>query len=161
MNLTPNAPTPPRTRDYHQSQTPPYASHATVSFSKAHCCYKFQKFSSIVKLKPAFNPFLFSESMTVKNVGEFQFAKNGMLRHSLGGEVIFFFAAYYGFLLKRNALFVCLSCSLLPACPPADVGGRQWGWQWGQFSCQPEASSAQSYRGNFQFLGIFWGKSTC
>ena len=40
-----------------------------------HCCYKFQKLSSIAKLKPAFNPFLFSESMTVKNVGEFQFEK--------------------------------------------------------------------------------------
>ena len=52
-------------------------------------------------------------------------------------------------------LFVCLSCSLLPACPPANVGGRQWG----HFSCQPEASLAQSYRGNFQFWGIFWGKA--
>ena len=58
---------------------------------------------------------------------EFLFRKNGMLRHSLGGEVMFFFfAAYYGFLLELTALFVCLSCSWLPACPP-DVGGRQWG----------------------------------
>ena len=54
-----------------------------------------------------------------KNVGQ-----NGMLRHSLGGEVIFFFAAYYGVLLKFNDLFVYLSCFLLPACPP-EVGGRQ------------------------------------
>ena len=49
----------------------------------------------------------------------------GMLRHSLSREVIFF-AAYYGFLFELNALFVCLSNSLLPACPP-DVGGRQQG----------------------------------
>ena len=55
---------------------------------------------------------------------EKKITKNVMLRHSLGGEVIFFFAAYYGLLLELNALFVCLSCSLLPACPP-DVGGRQ------------------------------------
>ena len=41
----------------------------------------------------------------------------GMLRRSLGGEVIFFFAAYYGFLIELNAMFVCLSCSLLPAFP--------------------------------------------
>ena len=33
-----------------------------------------------------------------------------MLRHSLGGEVIFFFAAYCGFLLELSALFVSLSC---------------------------------------------------
>ena len=32
----------------------------------------------------------------------------GMLRHSLGGEVIFFFAALYCFLLELNALFVLM-----------------------------------------------------
>ena len=38
-----------------------------------------------------------------------------------GGSIFFFFAAFYDFLFGLNALFVCLSCSLLPACPP-DVG---------------------------------------
>ena len=34
---------------------------------------------------------------------------NGMSRHSLGGEVIFFFAALYCFLFELNALFVLLT----------------------------------------------------
>ena len=43
---------------------------------------------------------------------------------SIGQVIVFLFAAYFGFLLEVNALFFCLSCSLLPACPPS-VGGRQ------------------------------------
>ena len=42
--------------------------------------------------------------------------------HSTGN--FFFFAAYCGILLELTTLFVCLSCLLLPACPP-NVGGRQ------------------------------------
>ena len=53
------------------------------------------------------------------------FSLNGMLRHSLEGEVCFFFAAYCGFLLELRALFKCLSCLLLPACP-IDVGGNKF-----------------------------------
>ena len=60
-----------------------------------------------------------NEKSTIMEVAE----NNGMLRHSLGGEVIFFFAANYGFHLELNALYVCLSCSLLPACPPE--GGNE------------------------------------
>ena len=63
-----------------------------------------------------------------------------MLRHSLGGEAIFFFAEYFGFLLELNALFVCLSCSLLPACPP-NVG------------------NIQLFNGNLINLTIFGGKA--
>ena len=35
-----------------------------------------------------------------------------MLRHSLGGKVIFF-GAYRGFRHELSALFVCLSCSFI------------------------------------------------
>ena len=42
------------------------------------------------------------------------------------GSIFSFFAAFYFSPLEFYALWVCLSCGLLPACTP-DEGGRQWG----------------------------------
>ena len=50
---------------------------------------------------------------------------NGMLRHSLGGEVIFFSLHLIVAVSLTLVLCLCVCLVFLPACPP-DVGGRQW-----------------------------------
>ena len=41
------------------------------------------------------------------------------------GSNFYFFAAPYCSRLEFNALFACLSCFLLPACPPNKGGGNK------------------------------------